>query len=166
MVPRQPAESDQRDSRELERASLLIAQRRWAGCDLPASVRGLPAGQILQTVSPFGDDYHPHPLDRITCWGCRPEPVGVAATSRDWSLCRIGHRRDGPRPWRYSNPLPRDCVHARDDWRSRLAVMECVPHVVSYAAIPAVRTFRRRCRNATARWCVCDRVDGGLLSKP
>jgi hypothetical protein len=75
-------------------------------------------------------DYHPDPRDRFACWNCRPKPMGVAATYRDRSLHSVSHRGDGRWSGRYSNPLPRDSVHARDDWGPRLAITECLTHVV------------------------------------
>ena len=91
-----------------------------------------------------------YPRDRLACWGFRPEPMGVAATSRDWSLYRIRHGGDGPWSWRYSNPLPRDCVHARDDWRPRLALTECLIDVMRAGTL-AESSAINLCGNPRAR---------------
>ena len=76
-------------------------------------------------------DYHPHPRDCLACWGCRPEPMGVAATARARSCHRVSHRGDGPWSWRYANPIPRDCVHARHARRAGFAVSEYLTNLVS-----------------------------------
>jgi hypothetical protein len=100
------------------------------GCKVgPAHFRKLDGNQ--GSWHPTAYDDHPCPGDRLACWGCRAEPMGVAATARDRSLCRVRHRGDWTWSWRYSNPLPRDCVHARDARRPRLAVTKGLPNVVS-----------------------------------
>jgi len=131
-APSDPSTVARESARRWKVGRARIFQLRCADCQLDSHYASCHSS---------AHDYHPHPLDRLACWGCRPEPMGAAVTSRDRSLYRIRHRGGGPWSWRYSNPLPRDCVHARHDRGPRLAVTECLTDVVRTGTSPRASRF-------------------------